>query len=277
MGDLAAEADGVALDGRVEASTRLLDVAGEAEVAGAVRGLGELAKEAPGGLEGLVDVPERAGAAEAGELEAGRRVTLGYRARLVDTDEVEGDAAGAAALEGREALADLLDRGVEGEGERLEVVAEGAGGFGKAEVGQEGGTGEIVGESGLADGARGPGAEAGEVEGGLEQVVVLEKGDLVEELEGLGRGGRVGGEGQAARGPVEAAEGGVGGEGDGKAVAGGEPVGEGGAAIGREREAEGLGGPVDGVEVVVAVSGRSRGPPPTGPARGRPRRGRGPR
>ena len=72
VGDLAAEADGVAPDRGAEAAAGLGDVAGEAEVAHAVRGLGELAQEAARGLEGAVHVPERAGAAEAGELQPRR-------------------------------------------------------------------------------------------------------------------------------------------------------------------------------------------------------------
>ena len=231
MGDLAAEADGVAADRRLEAAARLGDVAGEAEVAGAVGGLGELAEEAARGLERLVDVPERAGAAEARELEARRRVALGDGPGLVDADEVEGNAAGAGALQGREALADLLDRGLEDLRQRLEVVAERTRRLGEALVGQERRAGEVVGEAGLADRPRRLGAEAGEIERRLEQGVVLEERDLVEELEGLGRGRGVGGEGEAPGLAVEAAEGRVGGEGDGQAVAALEPGGEGGAAV----------------------------------------------
>jgi hypothetical protein len=72
MGDFAAEADRIALDRRAEAAAGLRYGAGEREVADTVRGFGELAQEAAGDLEGLVDVPERAAAAEAGELQPGR-------------------------------------------------------------------------------------------------------------------------------------------------------------------------------------------------------------
>jgi hypothetical protein len=89
---LAAEPDGISADRRPERSAGFLHVACEAEVAHAVGRLGQLAQEAARRLEGLVDVPERTGAAEARELEPGGRVALGDRAGLIDADEEEGDA-----------------------------------------------------------------------------------------------------------------------------------------------------------------------------------------
>src|SRR5690606_17965332 len=89
---LAAEPDRIAPDGRVEGPSGLRDVAREAQVPHAVGRLGKLAQEAPGRLEGLVDVPQGTGAAETRELEPRGRVALGDRARLIDADEEEGNA-----------------------------------------------------------------------------------------------------------------------------------------------------------------------------------------
>jgi hypothetical protein len=184
--DLAAEPDGIAADRRAEAAAGLLHVAGEAEVAHAVGRLGQLAQEAARRLEGLVDVPERAGAAEAGELEPRRRVALGDRAGLVDADEEERHALGARPLQRREAVRHLLDRGAEGRGRAPRGRGAGLARGREAAVGQERGAGEVVGKADLGDGAGLFGLEAGEVERGLEQVVLLEERDLVQHLEPAG-------------------------------------------------------------------------------------------
>jgi hypothetical protein len=208
VGDLAAEADGVAADRRAEAAAGLRDVAGEAEVAHAVGRLGELAQEAARRLEGGVHVPERAGAAEAGELQAGGGMALGDGAGLVDADEEERHALGAVALQGREALGDLLDRGIEGEGQGLEIVAQRPA-RGRGSGRRAGGPRRRNSWRGRSCRWRGPlrvGAEAGEVERGLEQVVVLDQRDLVQGLERLGGAAGGGGEGQAPGGGVVAAE-----------------------------------------------------------------------
>ena len=99
MRGLAAERDGVAANGGVEAGSTFGDRAGERNVAYAVRGLGELADDAAGLFEGLVDVPKRAGRGKAGELEFGGAVAFGNGAGAIDPNEEEGDAAGAWALQ----------------------------------------------------------------------------------------------------------------------------------------------------------------------------------
>ncbi len=88
-------------------------IAGEANIADPIRGLGQLPQDTARGLEGLMDVPKRAGATEAGELQPGRGVALGDGAGLVDPGEEERDALGAGALQGRQAVRNLLDRGAE--------------------------------------------------------------------------------------------------------------------------------------------------------------------
>ena len=124
----------------------------------------------------------------------------------------------------------------------------------EAAVGQERRAGEVVGEPGHADRPRRLGAEAGEVERGLEQVAVLDQRDLVQDLEGLGRGGGVRAEGEPAGRRLVAAQRGAGLDAEGDAVPRLEPVGEGGPAFaGREPGGEALGGAVDRVDVVVAV------------------------
>ena len=60
-----------------------------------------------------MDVPQGAGAAEAGELEAGGAVPLGDVAGHVDAGEIEGHAAPAGPLQGREPVADLFETDLE--------------------------------------------------------------------------------------------------------------------------------------------------------------------
>src|SRR5690606_7686330 len=107
--------------------------------------LGKLAQEAPGRLEGLVDVPQGTGAAETRELEPRGRVALGDRARLIDADEEEGNALHPRPLQGGQPVRYLFDRGAEAVGEAFEIVP----GFLRCRqeraVGQERGTREIVG------------------------------------------------------------------------------------------------------------------------------------
>jgi hypothetical protein len=104
-GDLAAQRDGVAAHRRAPGAAGFRDVAGEDHVAHAVGRFGQLAQEAARRLEGAVHVPQRAGAAEAGELQPRGGVALGDRAGLIDADEEEGHALGARALQGREPVA----------------------------------------------------------------------------------------------------------------------------------------------------------------------------
>src|SRR6056297_2961947 len=113
VGDFAAEADGEAADGSVEAPALPRDVHREAEIAHPVGRLGELAQNPSRCLEGAVHVPQGTGAAEAGELQARGRMPLGDRAGLVDPDEEERHALCAGPLERREPVADLLGRGSE--------------------------------------------------------------------------------------------------------------------------------------------------------------------
>src|SRR3546814_5209181 len=80
-----------------------------ADIAHAVGSLDDLDKDASGRGHRLVHVPQRAGAAIAGELEARRGMTLGDVARHVDAKKEEGDAPRPRPLERGEAVADLLE------------------------------------------------------------------------------------------------------------------------------------------------------------------------
>src|SRR5690606_37313327 len=84
MADLASEADGEPPGRRMERAAGARNLARKTEIARAVRRLGQLAKEPAGGLEGPVDVPQRAGATKARELQPRGRVTLGDGPGLVD-------------------------------------------------------------------------------------------------------------------------------------------------------------------------------------------------
>src|SRR5262245_10675161 len=117
---------------------------GEAEVTHAVRGLGQLAQDASGTLERLVGVPERTGGAEPGELEFGGAVALGDVSGAVDAGEEDGDTLAPGALQRAEAMADLLDRGAETGGEKLEIVAQVLRRFQEGRIGQQQRPGEIV-------------------------------------------------------------------------------------------------------------------------------------
>ena len=100
LGDVAAQADGELLARGAKGLDLALDVAGDSQVAVPVGHGGDLAGDAVGGLEGPVDHPQRAGAAGAGEVEAGGGLALGDIARAVGADEKERHALGARALEG---------------------------------------------------------------------------------------------------------------------------------------------------------------------------------
>ena len=89
---LAAERHGIAARGAGEAARGLHQPLGHRDIADAVGRFGELDEDAVGDRDRLMDDPQRAGAAEAGELEAGRRMALGDVAGHVDPAEEEGDA-----------------------------------------------------------------------------------------------------------------------------------------------------------------------------------------
>jgi hypothetical protein len=98
-------------------------------------------------------------------------------AGLVDADEEERHALGARALQGREPVGHLLDRGAERVDEAFEVVAGVARGLEQSGCRASGGAGEVVGQPILAIWRAVVGLEAGEVERGLQQLVLTQQRD----------------------------------------------------------------------------------------------------
>jgi hypothetical protein len=161
---------------------RFDDIARQADIAHAVRRLGKLAQNAAGCLERLMHVPQWAGAAEAGELQPGRGVAFGDCPRLIDPGEEEWDALGAGALQGREAVPGLLDRGAEAVGQRVEVVAQIARRRQRRLIGQDRRPGEVVRQPDAGDCPRLGAAETGEIEGCLDQPLMGDQRNLVGKL-----------------------------------------------------------------------------------------------
>jgi hypothetical protein len=110
--------------------------------------------------EGLVDIPERAGAADPGEVEAGGRLTLGDVASPVDPHEDERHAARPRTLQCTEAVRDGLVADVEPSLQEGDVVAEGLRRIQEWLVRQDQGTSKVASK---ADPAEHAGIVAGEV------------------------------------------------------------------------------------------------------------------
>src|SRR4029077_8893468 len=110
--------------------------------------------------EGVVDVPARAGAAEARDADARGAEALGDVAGDVDAQQVEGNALGAGTPQGGEAVADLLEAGPEAQLQDLDVVARLARRLENPLIGHQHGAGEIIGEGGAGELV---GGEAGEL------------------------------------------------------------------------------------------------------------------
>ena len=206
MRDLAADADRVlAVRAQVVAGT-LDDAAADAEIANAVRHLGQLYQDASRLAERLVHVPQRAGAAEARELEAGRAVALGDVAGRVDAHEVERHAARAGALQRAEAMRDLLEAGVPAVLQLLDVVPQFHRRAGEAPIRHRERAGRVVDHRDAGDVARGRRLESRTGEHLVAQCAELEIGELGRHLECAGRLGQVAVEGQYLRGRVVVAD-----------------------------------------------------------------------
>src|SRR3546814_16608372 len=81
------------------------------------------------------DLPQRAGAAEARELQPRRRMPLGDVAGHVDAAEIEGHALRARPLQRREAVARLFETDPEATRQPVDIVAQRAGGGAEARLG----------------------------------------------------------------------------------------------------------------------------------------------
>ena len=99
-------------------------------------------------------VPERAEAAEAREAKAGGAEFLRDIPGDVDPDHVKRDSPGARAVEGRDAMADLLEIDAEPVPQEVQVVALVLRGAEERLVGRQDGAGEIVGQRDAAEGSR---------------------------------------------------------------------------------------------------------------------------
>ncbi len=119
---LAAQSDGITLHRREKCSAGLRHVPGKAEIAHPVWRFGQLPQKLSRRFKGAMHVPKRTGPAEPGELQARRRMALGYCSGLINPHEEEGDALGAGPLQGGKPVRDLLDRRTEKVGEPLEIV-----------------------------------------------------------------------------------------------------------------------------------------------------------
>mmetsp|Transcript_11615 Transcript_11615/g.21555 ORF Transcript_11615/g.21555 Transcript_11615/m.21555 type:complete len:197 (+) Transcript_11615:401-991(+) len=148
MREIAAQANGkeLALSPKATAAVPL-DGAGDAEEAAAIGHLGDLGQDAAGLGEGLMYVPQRAGATVAGEMEARGTLALGDIARLVDSHEVERYAASPIALQRGQSVADGLEADVEALLQQLHVIAAAARGVEEGPVGQQHRTSEVVGQA----------------------------------------------------------------------------------------------------------------------------------
>ena len=125
VADFAAKRDGEPPDRRAKSGpgNGYRDLARQAQVPHAVRRLGQLSKESARRLEGPVDVPKRAGAAIAGELQVRGGVALGDRACLIDAYEEERQPLRTRTLHGRKPMRDLFQRGTELARQAFQVIS----------------------------------------------------------------------------------------------------------------------------------------------------------
>ena len=122
MGDFAAQDDGISARRALVAARRLHQALRHRNITHAIGRFAELDIDAIGDGDGFMHVPQGAGAAEAGELQARGAVPLGDVPGHVDAAEEEGDAAQPRPLQRREAVAGLLEADAESAGEPVYVV-----------------------------------------------------------------------------------------------------------------------------------------------------------
>ena len=185
--DLAAKPDGKAAHRRKKGAAGLGHVARKAKIAHTVGGFGQLAQEMAGGLEGPVHVPQRAGPAKAGKLQAGGRVALGDGARLINADKEKRNAFGSGALQCGKPVRDLFDGCPELARQTLQIVAAGLRRRKKGTVRHQGRAGEIVCQTDFGNVAGCGRLKPGQIQRGFQQLVLGLQRDLVKQLKPLGR------------------------------------------------------------------------------------------
>ena len=125
MVDLAPQAKRVAAHRCVKRPAALGYRDRQAEILHAVRGFRQLAQKATRCFKRAMHIPQRAGPAEARELQARGRVALCDRARLVHTDEEERHSLGSGALQRGQPMRDLLQGCAELVGQRFQIMTAG--------------------------------------------------------------------------------------------------------------------------------------------------------
>ncbi len=94
----------------------------------------------------MVQIPDRAGAAETRKMQAVRAEALGDIAGRVEPDHEKRHAAGTRPLQRRQAMADLLEARAKTSGKHAEIVTESLGRIGECLVRQQHGAREIIDE-----------------------------------------------------------------------------------------------------------------------------------
>lgn len=179
MADVAAEPDGeVPARGVVPVAT-LGDRLGDAEIALALRHLAQLHIDPLGMEEGGIDVPARAGAGMAGNMDARQREALGDVAGDVGPHQMQRNAGAPRPLQRGHAVAHLLEAGAEAALDALNVVARFLAGGEERLIGHDQRRGEIARQRVAGDDGRVRRQVAG-----LDQLVDLARGGEQAELVG---------------------------------------------------------------------------------------------
>ena len=119
---------------------------------------------------------------------------------------MEGDPLRAGAAQGGEAVADLLETGLEASCQDVDVVALGLGGPEEPIVGHEHRAGEVVGQGHPGQGPGGAGAQQRMGGEPVQQIAVFEKGELVGQLESPAALGEQFGQAEDSAFRIEAAQ-----------------------------------------------------------------------
>ena len=144
MRHFASQHHGVAARRPLVAARWLYQTFRHGHVADAVGRFAKLDVDPVGHRYGLMDVPERTGAAKAGELQPGGAVPLGDVAGHVDPAEKEGDATQAGSLQRRQAVTGLFETDAEGAGEPVDIMPHRPRGFPESGIGHQQRAGGVI-------------------------------------------------------------------------------------------------------------------------------------